>query len=48
MNQAHAPLLVERFPKRSRRTDLKHPSLVDLITTKQTTFIDRQDLPGSA
>jgi len=37
-NQAHAPLLVERFPK-TRTHNLKHPSLVDLITTKQTSFL---------
>ncbi len=37
-NQAHAPLLAESF---SKTHDLKHPSSMDLITTKQTTFIDR-------
>ncbi len=39
-NQAHAPLLIESFPKTFEH-DLKHPGLVDIITTKQTTFLHR-------
>jgi hypothetical protein len=42
-NQAHAPLLVETFERHQEHV-LKHPGLVDLITTKQNkllSFIDR-------
>jgi len=42
-NQTHAPLLVKSFPK-TPKNDLKHPSSVDLIFTKQSklpSFIDR-------
>jgi len=41
--QAHAPLLMESFPK-TPRNHLKHPGSVDLIATKQNklpSFIDR-------
>ncbi len=39
-NQANAPLLVESF-QRHQEHNLKHPGLVDLITTKQTSFLHR-------
>jgi hypothetical protein len=43
-NQAHAHLLIKSFPKTPRTHNLKHPGLVDLITTKpkqnkQSTFL---------
>jgi hypothetical protein len=34
-NQAHAPLLVQRFPRRPR-TRSQHPGLVDLTVTNKT------------
>ncbi len=43
-NQAHAPLLVKRFPKTTQENNLKHPASVDLINTKQNklpSFINR-------
>ncbi len=46
-NQAHAPLLVKSF-QRHQEHNLKHPGLVNLIVTKQTTFIDKwQSLPSN-
>jgi hypothetical protein len=33
------PLLLESFPKETKNHNLKHPSSVELISTKQTNYL---------